>query len=102
MNKHPYMMLLSAGIPVSVVLVGSAVSFARQRNLPSLLQLLGAGALMMVVLAHLAETFVLLPSMGWGLADSPGHYLDLGSAVLGLGLFPVGYLIDALRRFRGR
>jgi len=35
--------------------------------------------------------------MRWGLEDSPGHYLDLVSAILGLTLFPAGYLAHALR-----
>src|SRR6266705_3327606 len=29
---------------------------------------------------------------------SVGHYLDLGSAVLGLTLFPIGYLLHALTK----
>jgi len=52
---------------------------------------------MIVVLAHLCEALKLFPSMGWGLSASAGHYLDLGSAVLGLTLFPIGYLWHALR-----
>ena len=36
-----------------------------------------------VVLTHVAETFRILPVMGWGLTNSVGHYLDLASAVLG-------------------
>jgi hypothetical protein len=39
-----------------------------------------------VVLTHVAEHWRILPGMGWGLPDSPGHYLDLTSAVLGVGL----------------
>jgi len=34
--------------------------------------------------------------MGWGLERSAGHYLDLGSAVLGLTSFPLGYLLHTL------
>jgi hypothetical protein len=34
--------------------------------------------------------------MRWGLEDSIGHYIDLGSAVLGLTLFPTGYCLYAL------
>jgi hypothetical protein len=40
----------------------------------------------------------LLPSMHWGLPDSVGHYLDLGSAALGVTLFPLGYLWQALTK----
>lgn len=53
---------------------------------------------MMVVLTHIAEAFELMPGMHWGLEASAGHYLDLGSAVLGLTLFPTGYLAHAFAR----
>ena len=46
----------------------------------------------MVVLTHVAETLHVFPWMHWGVEQSVGHYLDLGSAVLGLTLFPLGYL----------
>jgi len=62
------------------------------------LQLLGASGFAVVVFTHFAEMFDLLPGMRWGVADSPGHYLDLASAVLALTLFPTGYLIHALRQ----
>ncbi len=51
-----------------------------------LLQLFGLACLVMVVLTHIAERLHVLPSMGWGLPDSPGHYLDLVSAILGCAL----------------
>ena len=51
---------------------------------------------MIVVLTHLAEALHLLPGMGWGRENSVGHYLDLGSALLGLILFPAGYFLHAL------
>jgi hypothetical protein len=38
----------------------------------------------------------LLPSMQFGRGHSIGHYLDSWSAVLGLSLFPVGYLLHSL------
>src|SRR5437016_14275757 len=41
---------------------------------------------------------ILLPWMQWGSNHSVGHYLDLGSAVLGLTLFPIGYLLHALTK----
>jgi hypothetical protein len=49
-------------------------------------------------LTHVAETFDLLPQMHWGLKQSVGHYLDFGSAVLGLTLFPLGYLCQAISK----
>jgi branched-subunit amino acid transport protein len=39
----------------------------------------GFGCLAVVVLTHIAEKLNLFPVMGWGLPDSPGHYLDLVS-----------------------
>jgi hypothetical protein len=32
------------------------------------------------------------------LEHGAGHYLDFGSAVIGLAFFPVGYLFHALRK----
>jgi hypothetical protein len=46
--------------------------------------------LVIVVLTHVAERLHVFPSMGWGLPDSPGHYLDLVSAVLGSMLLVAG------------
>ena len=43
-----------------------------------------------------ANPFFLFPGMHWGLEHSAGHYVDLAAAVLGLALFPVGYLLQAL------
>ena len=43
----------------------------------------GVICLTIVVLTHVAERFHLLAIMGWGLPNSPGHYLDLTSAILG-------------------
>ena len=50
----------------------------------------------MVVLTHICEAFDLVPWMQWGLPNGAGHYLDLASAVLGLVLFPIGYLWRAI------
>ena len=44
---------------------------------------IGAASLLVVVLAHVAERFDILPAIGWGLPHSPGHYLDLLSAIVG-------------------
>lgn len=91
-----YAKLLLIGIPVVLVGCASIVEWARKRNLPALLQLIGAGGLLIVVLTHVAETFRLFPFMGFGRPDSIGHYLDLASAVAGLSLLFAGY---AARRF---
>ena len=58
----------------------------------------GAGCLLVSVLTHVAEQWDILPGMGWGLPNSPGHYLDLISAVSGIGLL----VAAGLARFEGR
>jgi hypothetical protein len=63
-----------------------------------LLQFIGAGGLVVVVLTHVAETLELFPEMGWGLPTSPGHYLDLVSAILGCTLLLLGFLGNAIVR----
>ena len=62
------------------------------------LMLFGAVCLTIVVLTHVAETFGLFPSMGWGQPDSAGHCLDLASAILGCTLFPVGLIASFIAR----
>jgi hypothetical protein len=98
MSEHPLIVLLGIGIPTCLLLSGSIVLFSRDKATSSLLQLVGAGGLLIVVLTHIAEAFHLFPWMQWGLKQSAGHYLDLGCAVLGLVLFPGGYLLSALTR----
>ena len=60
------------------------------------LQLFGAACLIIVVLTHVAEALHPFPGMGWGQPDSPGHYLDLVSAILGCTLLLIGLLGSAL------
>ena len=91
---------LVALMPVGMLFLWSVVLFSRGKTLCSFLQLLGAGGLMVVILTHISEALHLFPWMHWGLPNSVGHYLDLGSAVLGLALFTVGYLCHALTRRR--
>jgi hypothetical protein len=62
------------------------------------LLLLGFACLAVVVFTHVAERLHLFPGMGWGLPESPGHYLDLVSAVLGCALLIAGILISFNRR----
>src|SRR5215471_13584164 len=75
---------LLIGVPVSMLLVFSVVRFARARNASAVLQLLGAGCLLLVVLTHVAEGLHLFGEMRFGEPDSVGHYLDLSSAVIGV------------------
>ena len=89
---------LVALVPACMLFSGSVVLFSRGKTVCSLLQLLGAGCLVVVVLSHVSEALHLFPWMHWGLERSVGHYLDFWSAVLGLTLFPIGYLFCALTR----
>ena len=45
--------------------------------------LAGCVCLIVVVLTHVAEWWQIFPGMGWGMPKSPGHYLDLVSAIVG-------------------
>lgn len=85
-------------IPVCLLVAWSVVLFARGKTLGRFLQLLGAGFLIVVVLAHVAEALHLLAFMHWGEEQSLGHYLDLSSAVLGVTLLPLGYVLHALAK----
>jgi hypothetical protein len=60
--------------------------------------LFGLACLLMVVLTHVAEAFHIFPAMGWGLPNSPGHYLTLVTAILGAALLLLGFVFDALTR----
>jgi hypothetical protein len=84
--------------PTVVLFSGAVLLYARIKTASSLLQVLGAGCLMIVAVTHVCEGLNLFPSMGWGAEDSIGHYVDLSSAVLGLSLFPTGYLFHALAK----
>ena len=89
---------LGALVPAGILISGSIVLFFREKRVYSFLQLLGSGCLGLVVLTHVSEARHLFPWMHWGLEHSVGHYLDFWSAVLGLTLFPIGYLLYALTR----
>lgn len=49
----------------------------------------------MIAVVYLAKAVHLFPAMGWGMKDSAGHYTEFVSALLGLILFSVGYLLRA-------
>jgi len=91
---------LIALAPACLLFAGSAVLFSRGRTARSFLQLVGASCLIIVVLTHVSEALHLFPSMHWGDEHSAGHYLDLSSVVLGLTLFPIGYLLNVVTRRR--
>jgi len=89
---------LVALVPTGMLLVGSTLQFSRRKGMAAIFQLIGAGCLVVVVIAHLCEALGWLPWMHWGLDNSVGHYIDLVVAIGGLALFPIGYLFGALRR----
>lgn len=80
---------------------GLGVPILHKEGTLSLLQLVGAGCLTLVVLTHVAEALHLFPWMHWGMEHSVGHYLDLFSAIFGLMLFPLGYLLHAFTERQG-
>jgi hypothetical protein len=86
---------LAALLPIGMLFAGSVALFLRRKSVSSSLQLTGAGCLVVVILTHVCEALRLFPWMHWGAEHSVGHYLDFGSAVLGLTLFPIGYLLQA-------
>ena len=86
-----------AFFPVCLALAFSVVSFLRKSTKASLFELFGAACLMLVVMAHVCEALGLFPWMHWGLERSPGHYLDLVSAIVGLTLFLIGLSIHLLQ-----
>ena len=61
-----------------------------------LLILAGCGCLVVMVLTHIAEALNFLPGMGWGLPNSPGHYLDLFSAIAGVVLLLTAYVVSRI------
>jgi hypothetical protein len=83
-------------IPAYLLFIGAAIIWLRRKSLSSIFQLLGAVALVVVVLVHVFEALHVWPRMGWGSQSSIGHYLDLSCAILGVTLFPIGYLIHAV------
>ncbi len=78
-----------------MLLGGSVVTVVRGKSAWSLLQLIGAGGLLVAVITQLCEGLHLFPGMRWGEEHSVGHYLDVLGAALGLTLFPLGYFVQA-------
>lgn len=96
--NHTLVRALLALVPAFMLLLGSLVLFVRGKTVSSFLQLFGSGCLLLLPLTHVSEALHLFPWMHWGLEHSAGHYVDFCSAVLGLTLFPVGYLLHALAK----
>jgi len=58
-------------VAVVALIAFSARAFLKEKNGRALAQVIGALLLLVVVLTHVAETFHLFTSMGWGLPNSP-------------------------------
>lgn len=87
-------------VPVSLLLLGSILQWLRERSVTVFLQVSGSACLLLVVLTHICEATHLFPGMRFGDDHSPGHYLDLSCAVLGVVLFPIGYVLQARTKRR--
>ena len=72
------------------------------RRLARLLVFVGCGCLFVMVLTHVAETWQVLPGMGWGRPNSAGHYLDLVSAVAGVVLLVAACVLRLVIAMAGR
>ena len=88
--------LVIALVPVSLLLCGSVALFRTTQSMWVSFQVLGSIFLAVVVAAHVCEALGTPPWMRWGSENSIGHYFDLASALIGLTLFPMGYLLYAL------
>jgi len=64
---------LIAFVPAGLLFAGSVIFFRKGKSAPSLLQLLGAGCLVVVPLTHVSEALQLFPWMQWGLEHSAGQ-----------------------------
>lgn len=85
-------------LPILLLLALSWARITRTTTWSAVFQLLGAGCLSIVVLAHVAEALHWFPSMGWGQRDSVGHYIDLVSATAGLTLLSMALILAYLQR----
>ncbi len=96
---RPLLLLL----PIGALFVWSLLSFAKTKTGLAFMQLIGAGLLVVVVATHICGALSLFSLMEWGAPHSAGHYLDLGSAILGVSLLSVVALLrlsNAKRRIQ--
>src|SRR6185312_5067841 len=98
--SHAFLKALLALFPACLLLLGSGIRFRREKVLATRMQLIGASALVLVVVTHMREALHLFAAMHWGQENGAGHYLDLVSAVIGFSSFPTGYLMQAFRERR--
>jgi hypothetical protein len=80
-------------LPILILLALSWARITRTKSWSAVFQLLGAGCLIVVALAHMAEALHWFPAMGWGQRDSVGHYIDFVSATGGLLLLSMALIL---------
>lgn len=85
--------LVVVGAIVLLICLGSMWSFLKRRSPAAVVQLSGAGLLLVMVLTHIAERFHLLTAMRWGSPNSIGHYVDFASAIGGVVLLCASYVM---------
>ena len=90
------------GVVVTILLVRSIVRVKQARTQSAVFQLVGAGFLAVVVLAHVAEGLPVFPGLGWGRPRSVGHYIDFMSLVAGIGFLIAAIICTMIRRVRHR
>lgn len=84
------------GAIVLLICLASVLGFLKSRSRAAIVQLVGSGLLLVMVLTHVAEHFHLVMAMRWGNPNSIGHYLDLVSAVGGVCLLGGGYVMKLM------
>jgi len=85
--------LVVIGAIVLLICLGSVRSFLERRSPAAVVQLSGAGLLLVMVFTHIAELFHLLNAMRWGSPNSIGHYVDFASAIGGVALLCASYFM---------
>lgn len=91
---------LAVFVVAGAVFAVTASRHLKTRSLASLLQLVGAGLWIVVALVHVCEGLGVFPWMDWGQEHSVGHYLDLGSALLGTCMLAIGFGLEIVARRR--
>jgi hypothetical protein len=94
-------LVVISGLIAPLVAV-SATRVIREPTAAAILQLSGASLLVVMVLTHFAEALSVLPQMGWGRPNTPGHYVDLVSAVAGWVLVVAGISLRVIGTGRKR
>ena len=66
-------LLVVIGVLVALLVAVSARRVIREPTAAAIPQLSGASFLLVMALTHFAEALSVLPRMGWGRPNTPGH-----------------------------